>query len=235
MKMLILDVWQPDCPIVSLSEKIEESKIYIIMPHVRGDTTRVFFTVEDGDIKEVLEVLRTHREVKQVKVLWKDNLRIGMEVLCNTTDVMDNLLRSHVVFQRSFYASAGFERWVVVVEDKNSENEILSRLKERNEIKIRERQKIREFGSPMGMWLMMNPASYFRIATLLDNIELSNTQKNILKTALESGYYQYPRRINLEGIAKKSGVSKTTVLKNLREIESLSLRILFSLMEITDV
>lgn len=50
--------------------------------------------------------------------------------------------------------------------------------------------------------------------------ELDNRDLEWWKTALHEGYYEYPRRISLEGLAKKLGVAYTTLKDHLRKTEN---------------
>ena len=49
---------------------------------------------------------------------------------------------------------------------------------------------------------------------------LTPRQREIVKTARDRGYYDYPRKINAEELAGVVGISKATVLEHLRKAES---------------
>ena len=49
--------------------------------------------------------------------------------------------------------------------------------------------------------------------------KLSPKQKYAIELAVKSGYYEYPRRIDLEGLAKISKVKRQTFQENLRRAE----------------
>jgi len=48
---------------------------------------------------------------------------------------------------------------------------------------------------------------------------LTECELQVLKKAYETGYFEWPRRINLDGLARKLGLAKSTVLEHLRKAE----------------
>ena len=62
----------------------------------------------------------------------------------------------------------------------------------------------------------------FEEATFSGNGPLSGLtprQRDLLLAAKQYGYYEYPRRINSQQLAKKLGISKTTAIEHLRKAE----------------
>jgi hypothetical protein len=57
---------------------------------------------------------------------------------------------------------------------------------------------------------------------------LTEKQKEIMITAHKNGYYDYPKKINTEGLAKKVSISRATMVQHLRKAES---RILTEIMD----
>ena len=49
--------------------------------------------------------------------------------------------------------------------------------------------------------------------------KLSPKQKEAVELAVKEGYYNYPRKIDLEGLAKLSKVKRQTYQENLRRAE----------------
>ncbi len=57
---------------------------------------------------------------------------------------------------------------------------------------------------------------------------LTDKQRNILIEAKNRGYYEYPRRINTQGLSDRLGISKATTVEHLRKAE---IRLMSNLLE----
>jgi len=232
MRLLILDVWQPDCPVVYLSEKIEGIRLYAIDSHIENSNIRALLYISsdyENSLQTALNVIKKHSQVKNLRVLWKCQHEIYTELICNVTSAMHSLARDSVIFHRPLLTSNGFERWIVIVENKTKEKEVLSSLRENNEIRIKER-----LGFPPtshGFWLITEPVFYVKLLSIADRVKLSPTQQKVFSAALEGGYYSYPRKTSLKQLSEKLGISKTAVAKNLRSVENKAIRVLAELIE----
>lgn len=97
----------------------------------------------------------------------------------------------------------GTEHWEMACWDREPLMQILERLPEEFEIKLKSisKTKIDEIFLPHIM------------------PKLSEKQKQVIETAVQKGYYNFPRKINLDGLAKNLKLSKPTVQQHLRTAE----------------
>ena len=97
----------------------------------------------------------------------------------------------------------GMEVWEMASWDKEPLINILHRLPKEFKIKIKSIQqtKLDELFLPHIM------------------PKLSNKQKEAIQLAVKEGYFDFPRKINLEGIAKRMKISKQTLQQHLRIAE----------------
>jgi len=97
----------------------------------------------------------------------------------------------------------GTEIWEMACWDKKPLIEILERLPDEFQIKLKSitEEKLDEIFLPS-----ISP-------------NLSEKQKEIINLAVEKGYYDFPRKINLDGLARLVKLSKPTVQQHLRMAE----------------
>ncbi|WP_456396025.1 helix-turn-helix domain-containing protein [Thermococcus sp.] len=231
MRLLILEMWQPDCPVVYVSEKIGNIKLYAIDSHIENSNIRALLHMsadDESSLQTALDVIKKHSQVKSLRVLWKCQQEICAELVCNVTNAMHSLTSAPIIFQRPLLTSNGLERWIVIVENKTKEKEVLYCLKENNEVRV----KKRILGLPplYNPWFIMDPVLYItKLMSIIDILQLSTTQQKVLFAALEGGYYSYPRKTNLKQLSEKLGISKTAVAKHLRSVENKAMRLVIEL------
>jgi predicted DNA binding protein len=81
---------------------------------------------------------------------------------------------------------------------------------------------LKKFVAKMGKFGEITKIAYKKSNYKETNLtsHLTDKQKEILNLAKIEGYYKLPRKINGDGLAKKIGCSKATVLEHLRKIEN---------------
>ena len=109
------------------------------------------------------------------------------------------IIQSKPVIQKT----DGTEHWEMACWDKEPLMQILERLPKEFEIKLKSITK-----------------------TKLDEIflphimpKLSDKQKQVIELAVKKGYFDFPRKINLDGLSKELKISKQTVQQHLRIAE----------------
>ena len=71
-------------------------------------------------------------------------------------------------------------------------------------------------------WKSMNETSKVAVMIIVRMIiiALPEKQKEAFDIAVKNGYYKFPRKIDLTGLAKLAGVSASTFHENLRKAEA---------------
>ncbi len=99
----------------------------------------------------------------------------------------------------------GLEFWKVITFGKSNLDLLLSKFKQKSNIKTIELKTVKQ-----------NNLSYALVSPIA---LLTDRQKDILQEAYRLGYYNWPRKIDLNQLSKKFNISKVALLKNIRSTE----------------
>jgi hypothetical protein len=86
---------------------------------------------------------------------------------------------------------------------------------------IGEEEELKKIKKAMNLFGKISNIRYHKAVYQEHNMlsVLTDKQREIIIAAKHSGYYDYPRKIDAKGLAKKVGVSKATVVEHLRKAE----------------
>jgi len=151
------------------------------------------------ELKEIVKDVKGSPLVKEAYVVeTKRGRMIGSllteSVYCSMV-MQSNAFCRTCLFQ-SKSKSDGTTEWTVAFTGRAAITELLDRLKS-NKVDVK----------------------ILRLTSIADVESLTSRQRNIVEVALEEGYFDYPRRITLRSLAKKLGVSASTVSEVLRRAE----------------
>lgn len=125
-----------------------------------------------------------------------------------------SMLNRNVFFAKPVLIRNGFTYWTLASWDKKHLTDLYNRIK-----KIGPDVKIETLSVSKGSLNLFLPAVLSR---------MTSRQKEALETALEEGYYDYPREMSMEEIAKKHRIARTTFQSHLRKAEK---KVISALME----
>ncbi|HLC47778.1 MAG TPA: helix-turn-helix domain-containing protein [Candidatus Norongarragalinales archaeon] len=114
------------------------------------------------------------------------------------------VMNSEVIFLRPIIGKGGFEYWTIASWSKSNLHELERKIARMKGVKI---------------WLLSlheEPVDIF-----LPNVfeHLSKKQREAIEKAASLGYYEFPRKISAQDIAKKEGVDESTFREHLRKAE----------------
>jgi len=158
-----------------------------------------------GNEKNKKKFIRELKKQKSIKELeQKGNFIITLEKkpkwMSAYMPLWDKrLIQTHPVIQKT----DGTEEWEIAAWEKQPLIEILERLPEEFEIKLKsiKQEKLDDIFLPHIM------------------PKLSEKQKHVIEHAIKRGYFNYPRKTNLGKLAKELKLSKSTTQQHLRAAE----------------
>ncbi len=228
MYIAALDIVQYDCPVVRLVELLKDVKLIVTGANIANinEGYEKIYVVMMGDkdlINKSLNMIQRIRSVKQYNVLQRKDGYIKVFMYITKTWTMENSVMLDAMPLAPWVAKDGVERWTLGFPSKKQLDEFLSKVRERDYI---EKMKVDEVSDNT---IASLAANYLQLVNLTTEIgKLTKSQLNLLNMALESGYYEWPRKINIMNISQELNVSRAAVAKLLRRAEK---RVITSVME----
>jgi predicted DNA binding protein len=200
---------QHDCPHVSLSQKYPSSKIFVWC-----NFENEIIEIIAGDEEEYAKLVDEVDELGDIVSRSSDGYNVHlMASKCNCTiknSVARNAEASNVLHLTPTIIMGGWEYHRVIAFDHNNLARFMDLL-DRNGFEYEVIKKLQLRGQ-LSTSLMLNVDSVFS--------DLTSKQANALLTAYRNGYFVFPRKMNLQSIAKKERVVRTTLSEHLKKAEN---------------
>lgn len=173
--------------------------------------------VGSDEQEDVLETIRSDNTTESVEVLESRPIgyhdRTAVTILLRSsyleyTPLQILLYEGYLPFGAFGELENGQMTFDLLVEDRDSISEAVSLLREFGSVQVE--RITQDFHSHV-------VPSVTEWQTLLESFP--TRQREILTTAVESGYYELPRETTLDKLASEIGVAKTTVSQHLRKAE----------------
>jgi predicted DNA binding protein len=216
MYVLTLDMLQYDCPFVITSEDLDVSYFGTYWDFEREKfIIRGYIIAKDSDeLQNAIYSLRSQPKFLKLDILSKERHIASVRVEMEYTNAMKTIRGNHGYIVGPFHVRDGSELWQVGFDTKSDAEVALSELEKNNKFVIKNQNRItvEDFSRII---------SYSSIlADLMRTIDgLTFTEKQILRETIKHGFYEDPRRVNITYLAKKFGISKAGVSKNIRRAE----------------
>lgn len=216
---LALSVRQCDCPLSAASGAHD---VAFVTPHWHYDheTGRLEMRVlaegaSRADVERGLSVIREHEEVQGFELLAKQGPTARARVAMGTTDVMGTVRANDGYLTGPFENAGGSERWTIGFDDEASAETALARLDDQpDEYELRDRTTLDPATALENL-----RADSVGTTVLEGSRRLTATERETIRRAVETGYYDVPRETTLGDLADAFDVSDAAVSKTLRRAE----------------
>ncbi|WP_254864812.1 helix-turn-helix domain-containing protein [Halovivax gelatinilyticus] len=214
-----LSVRQRDCPLSAASER---NDVAFVTPHWHyhheTGTLEMRVLAEGGsraDVERGLSVIREHESVSRFELLAKDGPAARARVTMGTTDVMATVLANDGYLTGPFENVGGYERWAIGFDDESDAEAALCHLDDQPEAyEVHSRTRL----DPATV--LENLRADAVGTTVLDGSRrVTPTERETIRLAVESGYYEVPREATLGDLATTLDVSDAAISKTLRRAE----------------
>lgn len=158
----------------------------------------VFLNGKQKEKEKFVASLKRDRRIRKLQVIGNQ-----IFVLIEDEALIAPSMPDRLFFVQPVYFEKGYEYWELGSWDKETLTYFYNKIKKTAEVTIIKIQK-------------ENPAVFVQHAVP----KLTAKQKKALELAIEFGYYNYPRAISVEELAKKIKIPRTTFQEHLRKGES---------------
>lgn len=219
MRFVTLRVWHPDCWMLEMCEHHRDVTVESRGVCAHGDTIHADAVVRAPDHETLCSALddRVPSDVHREILHLTDGEAEVYSHYPSYRSVYDTTLSTGFLVVGPIVHHDGYERWDVLAES-STLHEGIARLREVADVRVDRVAGSKPPPGPLAREGLMG--------ALAD--DLSSRQFDILRRAVNAGYYEWPRGMNVKKLAAELGISGPTCLEHIRRAES---RIIPSIVE----
>lgn len=218
MLSMELDVVQYDCPYIDASES-HDVEFFVnqwdFNPAAEALETRILLSAGDVEALDLgLAELGQHDNMREFELLRRKGEKALLRSTIGETRAMQSIRKNDGYITGPFDIREGSEIWRVGFDTQAAADSALADLDRHNDYSVESRE-VMDLDDFHALVQNIDAARGF-----LDGCtELSDVERQTLRTAVETGYFERPRDATLGTLAESFDVSKAAVSKNLRRTQ----------------
>ncbi len=218
MRLSVIRMKQPDCPVVELSRYVPNVEVYIMDSRLVDNYLRVVALIKHvGTHRKLINKALIKSGATSVNFIITSGSNSLVEIRCPPTNAF-LCMRSKSLMFKPLVARGGSEDWLLLTPNKGITQEILRELKVINDVEVINELSLKLKEAPI-LATLTTPNSLIKLINLIKTSLLTEQQEVVLSKAVSMGYYRCPRSVGLDELAKELGTSKAGVTKVLRRAE----------------
>jgi len=231
LRVAVIRMKQPDCPVVRLSTYLPSIEIYIIDSRLVSNYLRVVALIKHYEVpRKLIHELLIKSGAKSTEFITTSSNTSLIVIKCSPTKAFECMCSKSLTF-KPLIAKGGSEDWVVVTPSRRVANEVLNDLRVSNEVEVITELSVGIKEAPI-IALLTSPESLIRLSNLIKDSLLTNQQGVVVSKALSMGYYSSPREADLGDLARELRLSKAAVAKVLRRAERKAMNLVLNLTKV---
>lgn len=194
------DCWFTDAISMFPELQVKETSGRVCTENSEKRTNRGLYKIfsdNQDQVNNFIKQVNSNNQVLGIKQIDGSLIQVTWKALKTSHDA---ILNSGCIISSSCYARDGYETYSLFAEQPKTIKRLLSELEELGDVKI---------------FSMKNTFS-----KNMDKFGLTDKQKQAIAAAISIGYYSWPKKVNLEELAKRIGMKRRTLQENLRKAES---------------
>ncbi|MBU4245599.1 MAG: helix-turn-helix domain-containing protein [Nanoarchaeota archaeon] len=177
------------------------------LTHITVSLTKDFvqditeISLAKGEADAIKKYFDKSQIIAKWNVLEEIEKKLIVQVFTDTSgikfkSVVHTILKNNCFASRKVFLKGGWEIWTIAAPEKGAIKNAIEAIKKLGALEL----------------------LYVKKSTF-DGFNLSDQQEMVLKYAVARGYYNWPRKISAQDLAKKLGFNKATLLEHLRKAE----------------
>lgn len=195
----VLSISLQDCWITSIAPRHQIEFRVIDRKPIGRDRMKDLFEAQipRESVPGLVEAIRKHPSVRSLEVVSTERGRLVGIASSANCGACSALAQSDCFIAGAVCRRSSVFEWNLIVQDRQALGRLVSLLQRgRHDVKL------------------------LRLTPVQEVVPLTPRQEEILAAALQFGYFDYPKRIRLEALAKRLGVSKSTASEALRKAQT---------------
>uniref|UniRef100_A0A7C1HWY1 Uncharacterized protein n=1 Tax=Fervidicoccus fontis TaxID=683846 RepID=A0A7C1HWY1_9CREN len=227
-----IDIAQYDCPIVRITEDIDNIKVVVLAANnslIKEGVEKIYIKMSSDDTNMLFNAIKkinAYGMVKNLNVLGRTEKEAKLLMYIKKTRAMEATVDLDAMPLAPWVASNGYKKWILGFHNKKLLNDYLSIVKEQDIIKnILVKEVPEELIAKISL-------GYIPITSFIEKTNtLTDRQIDVLELSVSKGYYDWPRKSNTIELSKELGISRVAVTKLLRKAEGTILKESISLVK----
>jgi predicted DNA binding protein len=214
------------CWFCDLTERNRDTEIVSTMSAVHGNSITNIIQLKSPEPEKDIDFIKRHPLVKNVEILMQQPYGALLKVESSYKAMTYHILhQTDVTLLESPISTDGLDSEILLAKSNKSMDELLSRMKEQedySEVKLKKKRYVKpEDAKNMNVF---STSGFFDLKSAKEL--LSEKQLEVFKLACDYGYYEMPKKITLDQLAERTGISPSTLAEHLRKAETKLLPIL---------
>ena len=212
-----IEVIHPGCWCIDTSARIEHTIREGHSLNVTNGKITVETEITGSGVNQVIKKIEAHPIVKRVDVKFHvgDTTRFYVTSLYDPT-IMKRVVASGCSYLGECITENGVDKIMLVAPSMENFKTFCNSVDENTEIVLKSRKNLEE--KDITSMKSFNASGFFKIRNAKEM--LSEKQKEIFDLACKRGYYNFPKRLTLEELARSVGLSESTTREHLRRAEA---------------
>ncbi len=193
---LCIGIRHKDCWHYQISKALAATIIVKYTYMLPNDQLYGYQTIVSSRIGELEAFLKRMPQVKKYSILSRSADRAEVITWAKQSSIIDSIIKKNCVFIGPTIVKDGVENWHIMAPTREELQEVVAGLEQCAEI------------------------AYIRNTDGAEpEVGLTDRQMKTLKTAVEMGYFDTPRRASIKDVAGRLAVSPSTAVEHLRKAE----------------